>query len=156
MNMPGLVSLLLLSAPVLAAEPATQPPAPTTQAQDKATFEAELQRTLESFENMDHGDHIIPCGNPPTRPERISGEDLQFDPSRLAHLDEDETTYLLRCTFKLDGKATGCVMLKPGLGLDAKNRESIKQWRFKPALLKGKPIATTCMLSGKLTPRPAN
>ncbi|WNZ61972.1 hypothetical protein QEG98_40135 [Myxococcus sp. MxC21-1] len=143
--MPGLVSLLLLSAPVLAAEPATQ---------DQAAFEAELQRNLEAFEqNMDRSTPI-PCGRPPMRPERIKGEDLQFDPSRLTRI--KATTYQLRCTIQLDGTATDCLMLKPGVGLDAKNREAIKQWRFKPALYKDKPIATTCMLSGKLTPRPEN
>ncbi|WAM26221.1 energy transducer TonB [Myxococcus sp. NMCA1] len=148
MHLPGLVSLLLLSAPVLAAEP---------KAQDKESFEAELQRTLETFEqNMDRSTPI-PCGNPPMRrPERISGEDLQFDPRRLAHLDEDETHYLLTCTFKLDGTVTSCRILKPALSLDASNRETLKQWRFKPAIYKDKPIATTCTLSGKLTPRPEN
>lgn len=145
MHMPGLVSLLLLSAPVLAAEPATQ---------DQAAFEAELQRNLEAFEqNMDRS-MPIPCGRPPMRPERIKGEDLQFDPSRLTHI--KATTYQLRCTIQLDGTATDCLMLKPGVGLDAKNRETIKQWRFKPALYKDKPTATTCMLFGKLTPRPEN
>lgn len=147
MHMPGLVSLLLLSAPVLAAEPV---------AQDKAAIEAEIQRNMEAFDNMDRSNHIIPCSHPPLRPERLSGEDLQFDPSRLAHLDEDETTYLLKCTSKLDGKVTGCLLLKPALGLDAKNRERIKQWRFKPAIYKDKPIATTCTVSGKLTPRQEN
>ncbi|WP_225888342.1 energy transducer TonB [Myxococcus xanthus] len=146
--MPGLVSLLLLSAPVLAAEPATQ---------DKAAVEAEFQRNLEAFEkNMDRS-QPIPCGNPPMRrPERISGEDLQFDPWRLAQLDENETHYLLTCTFKLDGTVTDCRILKPALSLDASNRETLKQWRFKPAIYKDKPIATTCTLSGKLTPRPEN
>lgn len=145
MHMPGLVSLLLLSAPVLAAEPATQ---------DKAAVEAEFQRNLEAAEkNMDRGTPI-PCGNPPMRPERIKGEDLQFAPSRLTRT--KATTYQLRCTFHLDGTATDCQMLKPGVGLDAKNRETIKQWRFKPALYKDKPIATTCTMSGKLTPRPEN
>ncbi|WP_237078989.1 energy transducer TonB [Myxococcus xanthus] len=143
--MPGLVSLLLMSAPVLAAEPATQ---------DKATFEAEFQRNLEAFEqNMDRGTPI-PCGNPPMRPERIKGEDLQFAPSRRTRT--KATTYQLKCTFHLDGTATDCLMLTPGVDLDAKNRETIKQWRFKPALYKDKPIATTCTLSGKLKPRPEN
>ncbi|NVJ19329.1 hypothetical protein [Myxococcus sp. AM010] len=145
MHLPGLVSLLLLSSPALAAEPA---------AQDPKALEAEIQRDMEAFEkNMDRGTPI-PCGHPPMRPERISGEDLQFDPARLAHLDEDETTYMLTCTFKLNGKVTGCLMLKPALSLDAKNRELVKQWRFKPAHYKGKPIATTCTLFGKVTPRP--
>ncbi|QDF08606.1 hypothetical protein [Myxococcus xanthus] len=145
MHLPGLVSLLLLSAPVLAAEP---------KAQDKESFEAELQRTLETFEqNMDRSTPI-PCGNPPMRPERIKGEDLQFAPSPLTRT--KATTYQIRCTFNLDGTATDCLMLTPGVGLDAKNRETIKQWRFKPALYKDKPIATTCTVFGKLTPRPAN
>ncbi|CAM4509421.1 energy transducer TonB [Myxococcus xanthus] len=145
MHMPGLVSLLLLSAPVLAAEPATQ---------DKAVFEAELQRNLEAFEkNMDRS-MPIPCGHPPMRPERIKGEDLQFAPSQLTRI--KETTYQLRCTFHLDGTATDCQMLKPGVDLDAKSRETIKQWRFKPAIYKDKPIATTCTVSGKLKRRPEN
>ncbi|MFP2962804.1 hypothetical protein ACLEPN_34815 [Myxococcus sp. 1LA] len=149
MHKPGLVSLLLLSAPVLAAEPAAQP-------QDPKAFEAELQHNLEALDKRVDSNTILPCGNPPMRPERISGEDLQFDPKALARLYEDETTYMLRCTIKVDGKATGCVMLKPGLGLDAKNVETIKQWRFKPAMYKDTPVATACMLSGKLKPRPSN
>ncbi len=147
MNLTALASVLLLSAPVLAAEPAAP-------AQDKAAFEAELQRNLEALDKGMDRNTPIPCGQPPMRPERISGEDLDFDPSRLAHLDEDQTTYMLRCTFKLDGKATRCQMLQPAVGLDAKNRERIKQWRFKPALYKDAPIAVTCTLTGKLTPRP--
>ncbi|GHG78470.1 hypothetical protein [Comamonas sp. JC664] len=147
MNLPALASVILLSAPVLAAEPAAP-------AQDKAAFEAELQRNMEAFEKNRDRDSPIPCGHPPMRPERISGEDLDFDPSLLAHLDEDQTTYTLRCTFKLDGKATRCMMFQPAVGLDAKNRERIKQWRFKPAMYKGQPNAVTCTVTGKLTPRP--
>ncbi|AEI64015.1 energy transducer TonB [Corallococcus macrosporus] len=156
MHLPGLVSLLLLSAPALAAEPAAQPPAPTSQAQDKAAFEAELQRNLEAIDKRVDSNTLLPCGNPPLRPVRISGEDLQFAPKRLARLYEDETTYMIRCTIKADGKATGCVMLKPGLGLDAKNVDTIKQWRFKPAMYKDTPVATTCTLFGALKPRPSN
>ncbi|ATB51215.1 energy transducer TonB [Corallococcus macrosporus] len=156
MHLPGLVSLLLLSAPALAAEPAAQPPAPTSQAQDKAAFEAELQRNLEAIDKMVDSNTLLPCGNPPLRPVRISGEDLQFDPEKLAHLYEDETTYQLRCTFKLDGTVTGCRILRPLLPLDAENRARIKQWRFKPALYKDKPVATTCTLFGALKPRPSN
>ncbi|WIG93807.1 energy transducer TonB [Myxococcus sp. SDU36] len=147
MHLPGLVSLLLLSAPVLAAEPP---------AQDPKALEAEIQRDMEAFEkNMDRGTPI-PCGHPPMRPERISGEDLQFDPARITHLDDEESTYQMTCTFKLDGKVTGCRMIRPGMGLDASQRKTIKAWRFKPAHYKGKPIATTCTVSGKLTPRSAN
>ncbi|WP_163785521.1 hypothetical protein [Myxococcus vastator] len=147
MHMPGLISLLLLSAPTLAAEP---------KAQDKEALAAQIQRDMEAFEkNMDRS-MPIPCGNPPERPERISGEELQFVPSWFAHLKKNKRTYQMSCTFKLDGTVTDCRMKWPGMGLDAKNLERIKQWRFKPAPYKGKPIATTCTLSGKLTPRPAN
>ncbi|AKQ70454.1 hypothetical protein A176_007366 [Myxococcus hansupus] len=149
MNLTALASVLLLSAPVLAAEPAAQ-------AQDKAALEADIQRTMETIEKNRDRTFPIPCGQPPMRPERISGEDLDFAPAQLARLDEDQTTYQLRCTFKLDGKATRCLMYEPSLGLDAKNRERIKQWRFKPAMYKGEPNAVICTVSGKLTPRPQN
>lgn len=147
MNLSALASGLLLSAPVLAAEPADQ-------SRDKAAFEAEIQRDLEALDQSMANSVPVPCSHPPMRPERIIGEDLDFDPSRLTHLDDDETTYMLRCTFTVDGKARRCLMFQPAVGLDAKNRERIKQWRFKPALYKDKPIPVTCTMTGKLTPRP--
>lgn len=49
---------------------------------------------------------------------------------------------MLQCIITADGRATNLSVVKsPGLGLDAKAVEAVRNWRFRPAIgPNGKPV----------------
>ena len=49
---------------------------------------------------------------------------------------------VLMVVITLDGRATNIQVVKsPGLGLDEKAIEAVKNWKFEPAMKDGKPVA---------------
>lgn len=81
-----------------------------------------------------------------TKPKFVSGRDPEYtDSAREAHI---EGTVILTLTVNEKGKVTA-VKVQNGLdkGLDQKAVKAAKRWKFEPAMVNGKPVASDINVS---------
>ncbi len=75
-----------------------------------------------------------------TPPEKISGPDPRY--TEIARKAGVEGVVILRVIINKQGTVESVKLLKKlGFGLDEEAVRAVKQWKFKPALLNGKPVA---------------
>ncbi|WP_164001763.1 energy transducer TonB [Pyxidicoccus caerfyrddinensis] len=135
-----LLILCVLVVPGLAASQESRAAAP----------DAGMGQYLEHFLAQPPGpDDVLPFGASMTRPEQLSGELPKYTPEALAA--RVEGRFVLQCTIRLTGEVTDCLNLKPLRHMDKAIMDAVKTWRFKPATLKGHPVAVRYTFAGKYT-----
>jgi TonB family protein len=135
-----LLILCVLVAPGLAASQESRPAAP----------DAGMAPGIEHFlAQPPHPDDVLPFGGSMTRPEQLSGALPKYTPAALAA--RVEGRFMLQCTIRVTGEVTGCRILEPLLHMDKAIMDAVKTWRFKPATLKGYPVAVRYTFAGRYT-----
>jgi len=78
-----------------------------------------------------------PCATPPRLVHRVSAE--YSDEARRANY---QGTCVVSAVVGTDGRTSHLHMLSSvGMGLDEKAMEAVRKWKFKPAMMDGKPVA---------------
>ena len=81
-----------------------------------------------------------PCTEEPTKPEPISKTEIGY--TQQARQDNVEGRLVLRVTVDENGAVTSVTVVSSvEPSLDAAAIEAVKQWRFKPAMRCGRPVA---------------
>lgn len=81
----------------------------------------------------------VRVGGDVTAPERISGDDPAY--TEVARRARIQGVVILEATIDRGGRVTSTRVLKSlPMGLDAKAREAVASWRFKPARQDGRPV----------------
>jgi TonB family protein len=85
------------------------------------------------------GDPIYTAGNNMTQPIPVFRPDAEYsDEARIAQVGGK---VLLSVVVETDGTASNIQVMKAlGMGLDLKAVEAVRQWKFKPATMGGKPV----------------
>jgi protein TonB len=94
------------------------------------------------------GTEILPFGEGMTRPERLSGNEVQY--TREAREARVEGLVIVKCVVTIEGDLKNCRLVKPLPFMEANILEALKSWKYKPATFQGKKINVDYVINFRL------
>jgi protein TonB len=91
---------------------------------------------------------VLPFVAAMNRPRRLSGRDPLYTPQALTV--KSQGTMIVRCVIEVDGRATGCRVLKSVPGMDEAVLAAFATHRYSPIIYKGQPARVSYTFNFRL------